>query len=304
MNTSHSASKKATQQQVLKQTSGTELTINRFKMKVIAITVLAIGLLQSAWTQDSYNFLNQTESNIPSSLLAGRKPLTYPKIRESDILWSKKVWQIIDTREKMNQAFRYPKRPFFDIVAEAIASGTITAYDPDYNDFSKALDKNKLKAILFHSDTFEIFDPITFEPHYQVVTNNIEYHDIHRYRIKEVWYFDTNSSTMRTKILGIAPIRTITTDAGIQYEEVLFWLYYPNCREVFARQAAFLNGNDRAVMSWEDVFEMRKFSSYIYKENNVKNERLADYTSGAALLIESNRLKAEIFNFEQDLWSY
>jgi hypothetical protein len=49
---------------------------------------------------------------------------------------------------------------------------------------------------------------------------------------------------------------------------------------------------------------MRFFASYIYKESNVRDRRLQDYLTGIDLLLEADKIKQEIFNFEHDLWSY
>ena len=35
--------------------------------------------------------------------------IPYDDIREADVFWSKRVWRIIDTREKMNLIFAYPQ---------------------------------------------------------------------------------------------------------------------------------------------------------------------------------------------------
>ena len=47
-----------------------------------------------------------------------------------------------------------------------------------------------------------------------------------------------------------------------------------------------LLGPDGAPMTWEDVFEMRYFSSYIYKTSNVKDLRLQDQFTGRDLLLD------------------
>ena len=110
---------------------------------------------------------------------------------------------------------------------------------------------------------------------------------------------------MQGRILGIAPLLDITDDNGnFLYEQPMFWVYYPEARQVLARERVFTYGNDAAPLSWEDLLEMRFFSSYIYKESNVFNRRLQEYLSGIDLLLEADRIKQEIFNFEQDLWSY
>ncbi|NJL74340.1 MAG: gliding motility protein GldN [Saprospiraceae bacterium] len=167
------------------------------------------------------------------------------------------------------------------------------------------MDKKQLKELLFKTDTFEIVDPNTWEVKYQIVERGINYEEIIRFQLKEVWYFDTATSSMKSRILGIAPIRaTYREDGVIKHETPLFWIYYPHCRAILAKHLVFNPWNDHSVLSWEDLFEMRFFSSYIYKESNVKNERIKDYVSGRDILVESNRIKKELFNFEHDLWSY
>jgi hypothetical protein len=37
-----------------------------------------------------------------------RKPTSLPYVREADVMWRKKVWRIIDLREKMNQPLYFP----------------------------------------------------------------------------------------------------------------------------------------------------------------------------------------------------
>jgi gliding motility associated protien GldN len=98
------------------------------------------------------------------------------------------------------------------------------------------------------------------------------------------------------------PVKTSTGDkVG---ENVLFWIYYPDARELLAREKVFNDQNDGAPMTWEDVFEMRYFSSYIYKTSNVKDLRLQDQFTGRDLLLEADKIKQEIFNLEHDLWTY
>ena len=50
--------------------------------------------------------------------------------------------------------------------------------------------------------------------------------------------------------------------------------------------------------------EMRFFSSYVIKERNVLDRRLEDIYSGLDILMEGEKIKQEIFNYEHDLWSF
>ncbi len=84
----------------------------------------------------------------------------------------------------------------------------------------------------------------------------------------------------------------------------MFWVYYPECRELLSRHRVFSEFNDAALVSWEDLFQMRKFSSYIFKESNVFDRRIQDYATGIDLLLEGEKIKSDIFNKEHDMWTY
>ena len=137
--------------------------------------------------------------------------------------------------------------------------------------------------------------------------NDLNPEDIKRFRIKEIWYFDEETSTLQVRILGIAPLKEEYDDQGnFLYEIPMFWIYYPDARETLAREAYFNPGNDKGPMNWHDIFEMRFFASYIYKESNVYDRRLQDVPGlqGVDLLLESEKIRMEIFNFEHDLWEF
>ena len=66
-------------------------------------------------------------------------------------------------------------------------------------------------------DTVTTFDPVTYEEKIQVVRNELNPEDIKRYRLKEVWFFDEESSTMNVRILGIAPLIDVKDENGKKY---------------------------------------------------------------------------------------
>lgn len=234
-----------------------------------------------------------------------KRILPYDNVREADIFWEKRIWRVIDTREKMNLPFSYPERPFFTILMDAAKSGEITVYSTEDDKFSNPFTTEEVKSIGASRDTIYVTDPETYETTMQVVTNELNPEEIMRYRIKEVWFFDLETSTLQVRILGIAPMIDNKDDNGnFRFEQPLFWVYYPEARKVLAHERVFNFYNDASPMSWEDLFEMRFFSSYIWKESNVYNRRIQDYVSGVDILLESDRIKSEIFNFEHDLWSY
>ena len=235
----------------------------------------------------------------------GRAPLlAYPLLREADILWEKRIWREIDVREKMNASFQGPV-PLFDILRDAVLAGEIRAFSTIDDKFSTRLSVDEVQSLLATRDTIEVMDPETYEITYSIVENELSAAEILKYRLKEVWFFDTRHSTMRVRILGVAPIRYVYDQAGsFLFEQPLFWIYYPESRSMLARHNCFNEWNEADRMSWEDRLEMRFFASFITKELNVHDRRLEDYLAGRELLLESHRIKEEIFNYEHDLWSY
>lgn len=237
-------------------------------------------------------------------IMQERKVLTYPALRESDIFWEKRLWRVVDVREKMNLPFVYPEAPFFNLLRDAAMAGDIQLYDTESDKFTFPLDEMATREIFYSRDTIERVNPVTYEVEMVIVENELNFEDIKRFRIKESWYFDEKYGTLKVRILGIAPMQDVTDDNGnFRFEKPLFWVYYPHCREFLAQQKVF-NQNGAALTSWEDIFETRFFASHIYKEANVQNLRLKDYYTGVDRLLEAEKIKEELFNFEHDLWSY
>ena len=57
--------------------------------------------------------------------------------------------------------------------------------------------------------------------------------------------------------------------------------------------------------TFDDIFIKRFFGSYIYRESNVYNNRqIENYTAGMEAMLESERIKNEIFTLEHDMWEF
>ncbi|MFQ5447126.1 MAG: gliding motility protein GldN, partial [Saprospiraceae bacterium] len=242
---------------------------------------------------------------VEKRITVEKRLLPYDHVREADIFWEKRIWRVIDIREKMNLPFAYPERPFFSILMDAATSGEITVYSTEDDKFTNPLVPDEVASMGATIDTVITFDPETYEEQLQVVRNDLNPEDVKRFRLKEVWFFDKETSTLQVRILGIAPLIDVKDENGnFRYEKPMFWVYYPEAREVLSRERVFNFGNDASPVTWEDLMEMRYFSSYIYKESNVRDRRLQDYLTGVDLLLEADKIKQDIFNFEHDLWSY
>lgn len=263
--------------------------------------------------EDGDPLLNDGEFESPlndiveAQSVGQKRILPYENLREADIMWKRRVWRVIDVKEKINMPFVNPERPLISILLEAAQSDDLRVFDPIGGDnFSMLMDQKTLTDLAGGVDTVTITNPETYEPEVVYEERIFDPESVRRYRIQEMWFFDRESSTMKVRILGIAPMVMESTETdGRSIERPMFWIYYPEARQLLANEEAFAFGNDAANRSWEDVFEMRYFNSYITKASNVTDSKIAsDTKSGRAQLLEAEKIKQEIFNYEQDLWSY
>jgi len=246
---------------------------------------------------------------VKRSLIEEAPVIEYEHVREADVVWERKLWRIIDVREKMNMSFRSPHKPFFTILREIAENGDVAVFNDEY--FRDPLTIDQIDKKLNRIDTTTIFDYDTYEEKVTVVKNEVNWEDIKQFRVKEVWYFDKESSVLKCRILGLSPVLDeIDPDTGeLKYSLPLFWIYYPEAREAFAKIRVENDYNDISPMSWYDLFETRFFASYIMKQSNTLDLRIEDKfygyeRAGIDKLMESEKIKAELFNFEHDLWEY
>jgi gliding motility associated protien GldN len=246
-----------------------------------------------------------------------RKAIPYAPLREADVMWSKRIWRVIDINEKINLIFKYPmeanptndRKSLIDILLDGVLEGTLTAYDASVDDeFTKQMTKQEIeKSIAGHLDSAKIVIP---DPPYEKDTvelkGKLKKDDIVNYRIKEDWFFDKQRSVMDVRIIGICPVRLARDESGNLKEGFapLFWIYFPQARPVFAVNEVFNNHNDAERRTWDDIFFKRMFGSYITKESNVYNRSIRDYKLGMDQVIESDKIHTDMVNMEHDMWEY
>ena len=249
--------------------------------------------------------------------IENKKPMAFAPIREADVMWSKKIWRIIDLREKMNQVLYFPttnmdgRTNLINLFIEGIENGQLTAYDARTDDeFKVPMTFEQVKeAFGATTRTRQVRNLDTGELEDRIVVGEIRAEEVKQFMVKEEWFFDKQTSTLNTRIIGICPIQEYYRDQDINRENVqrrqVFWIYYPEARELMATHSVINPNNTAQNMSFDDLFIKRKFNSYIVKESNVYNNRaVSQYLSGREAMLESRKIEREIFDFEQDLWEY
>jgi len=246
-----------------------------------------------------------------------KKVIQYPFIREADVMFAKRIWQDIDLREKINMPLYYPleessgMKSLFDVIKDALlVEGSITAYSSGAtgkeDDFRTPLLRSDVQNMLETPDTTSTEDPDTGELVEVVQVLETTSQDIKKYRIKEDWFFDKQRSERYIRIIGIAPLKEYRDQNGeaTGSYEVLFWLYFPECRYVFANWDSFNRFNDAERRSFDDLFQKRMYNSTIVKESNVYDRKLDDVYSGIDQLLKAEEVKEKLFIMEHDLWSF
>lgn len=243
--------------------------------------------------------------------IPNRTPTPYAFVREGDIMWEKWVWRTIDMREKMNHKFYFPFEPtnnranLLTIIQYGIANNLLTPYGND--GFEMPMDKTAALNIGTYIDSLQV--PDLYNPDIlrdTVIVNKLDPKDVLEYRVKEIWFFDRQRSMMDVRIVGICPVRLVVdrVTGEIKGKEELYWIYFPHLRNVLVNYQAFNRFNDTGPLSYDDVFIKRMFSSYAYKESNVYDRRISEYAAGMDGMLESERIKTNIMDFEHDLWDW
>jgi len=246
---------------------------------------------------------------VKRELITSSQMLKLDQPREADVAWEKKLWRVIDVREKRNQIFRSPIKPFFSILRDMAENGDVTVFRDEF--FREPMAAEELDRELNRVDTTTVFKYETMEEEVKIVKSEINWENIKQFRVKEVWYFDKEVGVMKCRVLGISPIldEIDLVTGELKYTRPLFWIYYPEAREYLAKHRIQNDANDISPLTWDDCFEMRSFSSYIIKRSSTLDMRIEDQIfgndrSGIDRLLASDNIKAELFNFEHDLWEY
>ncbi|WP_281235519.1 gliding motility protein GldN [Flavobacterium gelatinilyticum] len=155
----------------------------------------------------------------------------------------------------------------------------------------------------------ETVGPTRTVPAEYILKQDLTAADVSQYKVKGYWYFDKRQSELKYRMLGICPVTpdvyTMNSDEKDYIE--LFWVFFPNAREVLHEAKAFNDKNSALPISFDQILNSRRFNAIIYKEENMYGDReIKDYMKDNAQsqLLESERVKEKIRNFEEDMWNY
>jgi gliding motility associated protien GldN len=285
------------------------------------------GLLFSVTTFGQTNILNakkpeDIEGPSKAELAYGKNdPLEYGYVDTRDVLWSKTTWEIIDLDERVNFPLYYPidtnqigssRRSLYDVLIKNIKNGKIQdIYADSY--FNDKIQLKDISAALSKVDTTDLgieqYNAGEEIDAQYISRRDISSADIAEYHIRGYWYFDKRQAELKYRLLGIAPVAPdvnfIDSDEPALVE--LFWVWFPSARDVLNEAYAFNPQNTSQPISYDHLLNARRFHGVIYAEDNLQGDRqVDDYINNNAFmqLLESQRIREQIRNFEQDMWNY
>ena len=249
-------------------------------------------------------------------------PIAYGYVDDRDVLWSKTIWEVIDLDERVNFPYYYPtdtlnlgpdRRSLFDVLKKSLSKDQITeVYKSSY--FKEKLSYKEIQERLVSIDTtdagYEQFNADGFVDPQFIERRRITAAEIRQYKIKGTWYFDKRLGELKYRLLGLCPVApdvAVKTAKGEEEDLVeLFWLWFPDTRTSLNKSKVFNTRNSSQPITYDHMLNSRRFNSIIYKEENVYEDReVKDYIYEDALrtLLESEKIKSVIRDFEQDMWN-
>jgi gliding motility associated protien GldN len=299
--------------------------MKKLVLLLVTITFCLVGVnAQDVLTTEDMNSVYKKEKHH------NKRVQQYAHLRQADVMWSRKIWREIDLRQKINHPFYYPendglshtifdRKSLIDVIYSAILEGSITAYgnavlDDEFREEMSQEDIKKIGGAKEELRSKTDWDAVAegADPEEAKITELIKIpfnrNTVKKWRVKEEWFFDKQRSVMDVRIIGLAPLQEGRDESTEQLDGTfnpLFWVYFPEAREILINAEVFnLVKNNAERRTYDDIFWKRMFSSTIMKESSVMDRKVNEYMVGLDALLEAERIKTEIFNMEHDLWEY
>jgi gliding motility associated protien GldN len=171
---------------------------------------ILLGMIILMFTGMTYGqaFKDIYEKSIPEN-----RKIDYPFLREADVIWSKKIWRIIDLREKANQLLYYPTKTTLDgrksltmILLDEIKSGRLNAMDPlkiNSDSIVASVTYADIEGLMGARATTQQIQTISGQFVDTVIRTTAKREDIKQLLVYEEWFFDKKLSKIDVRIIGL-----------------------------------------------------------------------------------------------------
>ena len=246
-----------------------------------------------------------------------REATSYEKLRESDVMFQRRVWRKLDMKEKMNFPIYYPHTPvngrrcLYQVLIDAIKEDKLTAYgwsESEELDGANYLTHDELMTSLQgEASSYTTTDPVTgLDTTIVIPAEEFKLKDIASFLVKEDWVFNKQTSVLEARIAAICPVINKIKNGEFRGIQPLFWIDFRESRPILVQNEVANTQNDAQRLSYDDLFAKRQFSSYIYKStvNNPYDRSFTDFLTPLETLLESDKVRDGIVLWEHDLWEF
>lgn len=283
-------------------------------LAILAITVPSVAQNDIEPTADDFYI---------STLEHQQRPMPFPHLRESDVVWSTMLWKTIDLNELFNQFIYYPienpdpsgKKSLAYVIWDAVAAGEIPIYEDD--ELTIPIDNIQFVARYTKPDTIllEIGYDDDDNELYQTIIRPHEFDgaEIYQYSLREAWFIGRQDTRMDSRRLAVAPLKQSYHKFANTEEEIylgrlpLFWvpMQNPSVRRLLARYTAYTNDNNLVGQpSWDWIFLSQRYHAFITRESNIYSRSINHYLTGEDALEQADLIEDKLFDIENDIWDY
>lgn len=261
------------------------------------------------------------------------EPVPFAYQRQADVMYYHIIWRRIDLRDKKNHPLYFPTevrgtwkslaQTIFDAIdySNPDNENALPVYDDEY--CTIPMTKEQLQNALAQVIRMPLADPETGEIYdWTETTEPFEAKNVMSYDIKEVWFFDKQTSKYYVRIMEIVPVLEYerpTNSSGNNEDDPdvenvkaqkarqrVGHIYYEELRPYLVKQEVFNIKNNAQRLSFDDLLTFKRdFNGYIYAEDNVYGREISEYIANARdQMIESERITEKLRTFESDLWEF
>ena len=282
-------------------------------MRTIILTLILSSISLSLFPQqtareriEQRRLAESKQNSTASTYQTNRSDIILNDIIES-VRWSRVIYRHIDLTNPTNSPLYFPETPvegkmnLFTTLFRSLQNNEIKAYE--YLDGRESFTDEHLINFTEFMDRFDIY----YETNNGITTvhdADIPSQLVQGYYLKEVYYFDTSTSSLKVLPISICPILYQIDNYEGTTRYPLFWVPYSEIAQKMRQMPAMsssINNNMRG--SIDDFFRTRLYDGEIYKTGSQGNRSISQYTnSPQEMKAEQERIEQELIDFEKQIW--
>lgn len=256
---------------------------------------------------------HEVPSSIPSLDFQGNRAMIPSGIDADNVVWQRDAYRMLDLNLDENAPLYFPPQPLgdrrnlFSILFEGIANDEIAVYDyldgkEIFNDDHKVKFEEMLNRFWIPFE--KKADPKNPKKTvYQIETVDIPSNEVTLYYVKESYYLDQATSTLKTKVIAFCPVLVREDETGEVRKYPLFWVPFDGVRDLLSQNSLSINNNAASRMNIADFFNRRLYKGELYKVYNLRNQNIMEYCrTPEEVAAEQERLERELAEAGNSLW--